>query len=100
MVRGAEAMERSSVTGVMRTPWAVMAARPVASVGVGCWLVRAERSPARMERARSRRVVRKEFEKPRTPVRAATPMATERMTKKNLPREERISRAAMREAVE
>ena len=35
----------------------------------------------------------------RTPVRAATPIATDKMTKANLPREERISRVAMREAV-
>ena len=37
-------------------------------------------------------------EKPRTPVRAATPMATDTSTKRNLAREERISRAAMRAA--
>ncbi len=48
-----------------------------------------------MERARISRVVRKEAEKPRTPVSAATPMATESRTKRNLPREERISRAAI-----
>ncbi len=66
---------------------------------MGCEVVRAERSAAMMERAWVRSVERKEDEKPRTPVRAATPMATERMTKKNLPREERISRAAMRAAV-
>ncbi len=65
------------------------------SSGVSCWKVRAERSPAMMERARRSRVVRKDAEKPRTPVRAATPIATESSTKRNLPREERISRAAI-----
>ena len=53
-----------------------------------------------MARARVRSVERKDAEKPRTPVSAATPMATERMTKRNLPREERSSRDAMRAAVE
>jgi hypothetical protein len=48
-----------------------------------------------MLRARVRSAPRKEELKPRTPVSAATPMATDRMTKKNLPREERISRAAI-----
>ena len=60
---------------------------------------RAERSAAMMERARLSRVVRKLELKPRTPVRAATPIATERMTKKKRAREERISREAMRAAV-
>ena len=48
-----------------------------------------------MERARMSSVARNDAEKPRTPVSAATPMATESRTKKNLPREERISRAAI-----
>ncbi len=43
--------------------------------------------------------VRKAAEKPRTPVSAATPIATERTTKANLPSELRVSRNAMRAAV-
>jgi hypothetical protein len=46
-------------------------------------------------RALVSRVARKEFENPRTPVSAATPIATDKMTKKNFPRDERISRAAI-----
>jgi hypothetical protein len=43
-------------------------------------------------------VARNEELKPRTPVSAATPIATDKMTKKNLPRDERISREAIFEA--
>src|ERR1700733_12856857 len=57
--------------------------------------MRAERSAAIMLRARFSNVARNDVEKPRTPVSAATPMATERMTKKNFPREDRISLAAI-----
>jgi hypothetical protein len=46
-------------------------------------------------RARFSSVPRKDEENPLTPVSAATPIATERMTKKNFPREECISRAAI-----
>jgi hypothetical protein len=48
-----------------------------------------------IERARSSSVARNVDENPRTPVSAATPIATERITKKNFPRDDRISRAAI-----
>src|ERR1700722_4833730 len=48
-----------------------------------------------MLRARSSSVPRNEALNPRTPVSAATPIATERITKKNFPRDDRISRAAI-----
>ena len=53
---------------------------------------------AMMLRARVSKAPRNDVLNPRTPVSAATPIATERMTKKNLPREDRISRAAIRAA--
>src|ERR1700680_1970639 len=48
-----------------------------------------------MLRARVSSVPRNEALNPRTPVSAATPIATDNRTKKNFPREERISRAAI-----
>ena len=60
--------------------------------------MRAARSAAMMERARNSSEERKDAEKPRTPVSAATPMATDSRTKRNLPREECISREAIRAA--
>ena len=95
MVFASEAMESSSVMGVISVPPVAAEARPLASSGVGWPFRRAERSAAMMERAWFRSSARNEELKPRTPVSAATPMATERMTKKNLPREECISRAAI-----
>ncbi len=98
---GTEAIETISVTQVV---WmglldsdesAAMAAR---SAGVGCWLVRAVRSPAISERASRLSVARKISLNPRTPTRAATPMVTESTTKRNFPGAERRSRIAMEAA--
>ncbi len=48
-----------------------------------------------IERARKSSDLRKDDEKPRTPESAATPIATESSTNRNLPRDERISRDAI-----
>jgi len=48
-----------------------------------------------IDRARVSRVALNEELNPRTPVSAATPIATESITKKNFPRELRISRDAI-----
>ena len=84
-----------SVTVVSTTPVERMSSRAFSWPGVGCWPMRAARSAAMMERARSNSEVRKDAEKPRTPVRAATPIATERSTNRNLPRDACISREAI-----
>ena len=94
-VFGELAIDSSSVMGVISTPSAAMASSPFCCSGVGCSNILAETSAAMMLRARKRSVARKDEENPRTPVRAATPIATDRTTKKNLPRDERISRAAI-----
>jgi hypothetical protein len=52
-----------------------------------------------IDRARSSSVARNDAENPRTPVSAATPIATERITNRNFPRVCRISRAAIFAAV-
>ena len=92
---GTEAMEMVSVTQVVRIPWADKVLILACSEGEAIWLWRAARSPAMRERASRVRVVRKLSLKPRTPTRAATPTATERTTKTNLPGAERRSRPAM-----
>ncbi len=52
-----------------------------------------------MLRALSSNVVRNADENPRTPVSAATPIATDKITNVNRPREECSSRVAIRAAV-
>jgi hypothetical protein len=52
-----------------------------------------------MLRARSVSIDRKAAENPRTPVSAATPIATDSSTNANFPREARSSRIATRAAV-
>src|SRR5579875_788646 len=93
-------MESISVTGVVWACCSVLnLASDAVSAAVNSWLLRAARSAAMMLRARTSSIARKDDEKPRTPVSAATPIATESTTKANLPREERSSRTAMRAAV-
>jgi hypothetical protein len=48
-----------------------------------------------IDRALFSSVARNDEEKPRTPLSAATPIATESSTNKNLPRDDRISREAI-----
>jgi hypothetical protein len=52
-----------------------------------------------MLRARVSSVPRNDALNPRTPVNAATPIATDSTTKKNFPRDDRISREAILAAV-
>src|SRR5947209_7050314 len=56
-------------------------------------------SAAMIWRASRRSMERNPSEKPRTPERAPTPAATPRMTKANLTADARVSRQAMRPAV-
>ena len=94
-----DAIDSVSVTVDSELPAAMRSASVDCWYGVSGTFVRAERSAAMMLRARRSSVARKAEENPRTPVSAATPIATERMTKANLPREERSSLLAMRAAV-
>src|SRR4051812_46660006 len=94
---GTEAMEMVSTTQVSSLPgiFFSMSAIFARSASVGWRKMRALRSPAMRERASEPRVRRKLSAKPRTPTRAATPMATERTTKPNLPGADLRSRTAM-----
>src|ERR1700679_1649165 len=76
-------------------PWAAIPFSSCSSDCVGWRNMRAERSAAMMVRASPSRVVWNESLKPRTPVRAATPMATDRITKRNFAREACSSRQAI-----
>ncbi len=87
-----------SVIQVRRTPRASRPRSAASCSGVGREKTRAVRSPAIRVRASPNSAWRKELLKPRTPVREPTPMATDSTTKRNLAREARISRHAMRMA--
>ena len=89
-----------SVIQVRRTPRDRRSCECGLLLGVGQGEdARGEVSPAIRVRASRSSMWRKERLKPRTPVSEPTPMATARTTKRNLAREARISRQAMRMAV-
>ncbi len=93
-------MEAISVTCVISAPvMALKRCKRCCSSGRSTRLMRAERSAARMDRACPSNVVENESAKPRTPVSAPTPIATDSTTKMNLTRANISSRAAMRSAV-
>src|SRR5258708_17025195 len=94
---GRDAMEMVSTAQVERVPgiFFSMFAIFACSAGVAWRKMRALRSPAISDRASVPRVRRKLSLKPRTPTRAATPMATESTTKPNLPGADFRSRQAI-----
>ena len=93
------AIETVSVTTVRRTPrpacGPVSASSCFSSEGVACRNIRADKSPAIMLRACSSSVRANDSLNPRTPVSAATPIATDSSTNRNFALPARSSRHAI-----